>query len=453
MSSDIHSPAFRRAALASEKLRVLGLLVILTVVLAFTAVRAPWLGVEHVELQRQFLALLVAYIAYEAFRLAVVFRCIRAGRDLPLWSWAFNLLLESALPTLGLLLLTRSPSMGPYRALAAPMVSAYFLFILLSILRLSPLASLMSGLLAAAGYFAAVTYTYATYPNEAARAGVFPFPIYATYGVLLILGGGAAGAVAQRIRIHVLAALREEDLRRELELARSIQMGLLPTTAPVLPGYEIAGWNQPADETGGDYYDWQTLEDGRVVVTLADVTGHGISSALVAAVCRAYARSLLPLEAGLEPLVGRLNALLASDLPANRFVTMVMAVLEPGASRLHLLSAGHGPILVYRRSENEFQDLPAQGIPLGISDGFPFGAPQEITLAPGDMAILLTDGFIEWEDPAGEQFGLARLQDAIRSHADLPAQALIAELYSQLLRFTRGTKQSDDLTAVVIKRT
>jgi len=132
---------------------------------------------------------------------------------------------------------------------------------------------------------------------------------------------------------------------------------------------------------------------------------------------------------------------------------MVLAVLEPGASRLQFLSAGHGPILVYHRHANEFQDHAAQGIPLGISPVFPFGAPGEITLSPGDMAILLTDGFIEWEDPAGEQFGLARIKDAIRSHPDLPAPALIAQLYSEVLRFTRGTKQSDDLTAVVVRRT
>jgi serine phosphatase RsbU (regulator of sigma subunit) len=451
MSSDLHSPAFRRAALRSERLRVIGLLVILTVLVGFTAARATWLGIEHAELQQQLLTLLAAAIVYEGLRLALVSWSLRAGRDLPWWSWALNLLLESALPTVGLLLLTRSSVVGPYRALAAPVVSAYLLFILLSILRLSPLASTLSGLLAAAGYFTVLAYTYAAYPEPAATAALFPFPIYLTYGVMLILGGLAAGAVAHRLRLHALAALREEDVRRELELARSIQMGLLPTAAPILEGYEIAGWNQPADETGGDYYDWQTLADGRVVVSLADVTGHGISSALVAAVCRAYARSLLPLE--LEPLVSRINTLLASDLPGNRFVTMVLAVLEPGSARLQFLSAGHGPILVYNRRADQFRDYPAQGIPLGISATFPFGSPVETTLASGDLAILLTDGFIEWEDPAGEQFGLARIQQVIRAHRELPAHELIAQLHSEVLRFARGTKQSDDLTAVLVKRT
>src|SRR5205814_6172642 len=107
-----------------------------------------------------------------------------------------------------------------------------------------------------------------------------------------------AGMIAGEIRKQVEAALREAATRRQLEsvehdlaLARSIQQSLLPNMTPEIEGFEIAGWNQPADQTGGDYYDWQVLPNGTVVAELADVTGHGIGPALLAAVCRAYARA------------------------------------------------------------------------------------------------------------------------------------------------------------------
>ena len=126
------------------------------------------------------------------------------------------------------------------------------------------------------------------------------------YAIAFVIGGLVAGVVAGEIRKHVNAALREAETKRQLErlehdmqVARSIQQSLLPSTAPQIEGFQIAGWNQPADQTGGDYFDWQHLPSGRVVVALGDVTGHGIGSALLAAVCRAYARANLTMEDGL----------------------------------------------------------------------------------------------------------------------------------------------------------
>jgi serine phosphatase RsbU (regulator of sigma subunit) len=112
------------------------------------------------------------------------------------------------------------------------------------------------------------------------------------YAATLLIAGFVAGVVAGEFRKQVDAALREAELRRQVDslehdlgVARSIQQSLLPGTMPLIKGFEIAGWNQPADQTGGDYYDWQLLPDGKVVVALADVTGHGIGPALLASVC------------------------------------------------------------------------------------------------------------------------------------------------------------------------
>lgn len=201
---------------------------------------------------------------------------------------------------------------------------------------------------------------------------MFPVEIYLTYAVVILIGGIIAAAVAGQIRTHVRTALREAETRREVErlehdlgIARSIQQGLLPQNPPQLDGFEIAGWNQPADQTGGDYFDWQELADGRLAVSLADVTGHGIGPALVTAVCRAYARASFPSDSELESVMKQLNNLLFEDLPPERFVTFVVALLDPATSEIQLLSAGHAPLLLYTLAD----DLVPMGSPLAFFPG------------------------------------------------------------------------------------
>ncbi len=138
--------------------------------------------------------------------------------------------------------------------------------------------------------------------------------------------------MARHIRLHVVSALRKAENRAKLEqdtVARSIQQGLLPATVPKINGFDIVGWNKPADETGGDYIDWQQLADGRVAVTVDDVTGHGIGSALCMASCRAYLRAGFVTEPDLRSFLGHLNQLLHQDLPTEKFVTLAAGILNP----------------------------------------------------------------------------------------------------------------------------
>jgi phosphoserine phosphatase RsbU/P len=159
---------------------------------------------------------------------------------------------------------------------------------------------------------------------------------------------------------------------------------------PQIEGYEFGAWNQPADQTGGDY-DWQLLPDGRVIVALADVTGHGIGPALLAAVCRAYARASFKTGNGLLAAMGELNGALAGDIGEGRFVTFVAAVCAPGSSIVELLSAGHGPLLVYMK--DCVNETGAQGLPLGILPSFTSDPPEMLELQRGDLLVLATDGF------------------------------------------------------------
>jgi serine phosphatase RsbU (regulator of sigma subunit) len=226
----------------------------------------------------------------------------------------------------------------------------------------------------------------------------------------------------------------------------------MPTRPPQLDDFEIAGWNQPADQTGGDYFDWQLLPDGQLAISIGDATGHGIGPALVSALCRAYARASFLADQKQEQILERLNTLLASDLADDRFVTFAVIFLNPANSNIKVLSAGHGPILWYRRGANKWENFEAQGIPLGMIDGMSYEDSHLNYLRAGDMIVLVTDGFYEWQNPESEEFGLERMKDTIHAARDCSPEEVIARLYTAVKDFSKGTAQNDDLTAVVLKR-
>ncbi|HEX7296291.1 MAG TPA: PP2C family protein-serine/threonine phosphatase, partial [Pyrinomonadaceae bacterium] len=194
------------------------------------------------------------------------------------------------------------------------------------------------------------------------------------------------------------------------------------------------------------------LPDGRLAVSLGDATGHGIGPALVSALCRAYARASLVVDNEHDKVLDRLNRLLSDDLSANRFVTFALVFLDPSKSEVEVLSAGHGPILWYKHASNELENLEAQGIPLGMIAGITYEKASVRRLEPNDMIVLVTDGFYEWENPSGEEFGLQRLESVILQSQDCGAEEVIARLRNAVEEFCKGTEQKDDLTAVVLKR-
>jgi serine phosphatase RsbU (regulator of sigma subunit) len=172
----------------------------------------------------------------------------------------------------------------------------------------------------------------------------------------------------------------------------------------------------------------------------------------VSALCRAYARASFLVDREHDQVLEHLNGLLANDLADDRFVTFAVVFLNPARSEVKVLSAGHGPILCYRRASNKLENFEAQGIPLGMIAGMPYEDSRLKCLKSGDMIVLVTDGFYEWQNPEAEEFGLDRLRDTIREARDCSANEVIARLYTAVTDFSRGTKQEDDLTAVVIKR-
>jgi hypothetical protein len=452
----LQSEAFRKAVLKSERVRVVGLL--WTVGLAFTlAVVRTLISGDVVQMQALpvSVGLFLVFMAFEGVMFSKVHRAIATGKNLPGWIWPLVAFIETLLPTASIMVMTESEFLGPYRALVAPGLTAYFFFIGLSTLRLDPLLSRWTGICSAGGYGLMVLYTFQVYP--AGAPGALPVGLYITHALFLLVGGWIAGAVAGQIRNHVGTALVEarqsERMERDIEVARNIQQGLLPAESPRIEGFEIAGWNQPADETGGDYFDWLPLADGRVAVMLGDVTGHGIGPALVTAACRAYGRASMASGGDLGSALGKINSMLSKDLPSGKLVTFVTAVVDPSHRSVQLLSAGHGPLLLYTAADNRVQSFNAHGVPLGVMAEMSYGPAQKLDLAPGDALVLVTDGFFEWANTQSEQFGIDRLEQAVRDASDQSAATIISTLYKKVSSFVGDVVQDDDLTAVVIKRT
>ena len=451
----VGSKAFQLATLKSESYRIMGLLYLVGALGVYAIVRNVAIG--QFELLAMQLTLIALTLAYEGWMYLTVKKALKENSEVPEWRWYLNVFVESQIPTLGIFLLVHSELMPPYQALVAPALLVYFLFIILSTLRLRPDLSLLMGVFGSLGYLAVTLYTMQT--AAAAPSVALPERIFVVYAVMIFASGGLAAFVAKQIRGHVASALREAELQAELDrvshdlgIAKDIQQGLFPAGPPKLTDFDVAGWNKPADETGGDYYDWQFLPDGRIALSLADATGHGIGPALVGVSCRAYARASMLAGEMNESVLGRLNSLLAEDLESNRFVTFCVIFLNPKTSAFEVLSAGHGPILWHKYDEDKVESLEAQGVPLGMLDGFPYEAGNKGELGEGDFIALATDGFFEWENPEGEDFGIERMENVLRESRDLSAEEMVVKLREAVAEFCRGTKQMDDLTAVILKR-
>lgn len=457
----IDSVAFRRAQLKSEKLRIL---ITIAAVLGVILIHAVRMLLLHTPEDRFHLAaqlvFVTALVLYELLVLGSVRRSFERKIEPSRVVWLSPTIVESAMPSLGIALLASSAIPAPFRPLANPVVLTFFFFIILSILRLSPATSVLSGFIAAASFLLA-SYGLGWRPLVYSHASIqSPERAVFSYALLLLVAGGVAAAVATEVRRYVLAALREAEATRQVErlqhdmaIARSIQQSLLPRDTPTIQGFEVAGWNLPAEETGGDFYDWQTFPNGKVALLVADVTGHGLGPAILAAVCRAYTRANLNLQDGLINAMVRINAALVQDLTPGRFATLVAAVCCPNNDNVELLSAGHGPLFVYVLREDRMESWGAQALPLGIAPALSADPPRNICLNPGDLLLLVTDGFCEWENADGQQFGSKRLEDVVRAVKYKAPREIIQALYAAALDFSAGTQQQDDLTALVLKRT
>ena len=264
------------------------------------------------------------------------------------------------------------------------------------------------------------------------------------------LGALTGVAIKRQMLLDVAAA--KQRMERDLNIAREIQQNTLPKAMPKVSGYEVGGWNLPADQTGGDCFDLYELPGGRLGFMIADATGHGIGPALIVSQCRAVLRALVQLTEDPSFVAERLNTLLSGDLPGGRFVTLCFGHLRPDEHVIEYVSAGHGPVLHFHAATGQVDSYGATGLPLGITADEQIPLAEPIVMAAGDLFVVITDGFLEWTDPTEDQYGEQRLIELIRNNWRLPCDQLIRAIYEAVIAFSRGTPQLDDLTVSIIRR-
>ncbi len=246
-----------------------------------------------------------------------------------------------------------------------------------------------------------------------------------------------------------------EHLLSEFALAREAQQGMLPAAAPDLPGYSLEARCVPAREVGGDLFDYLDLPGGKIGLCVADVSGKGVPAALYMTLTKGMLAAEEDLGSGSRELASSLNAEFYAAGRRRTFVTMVFAALDPATGEVELVRAGHNPALLWRAATGECRYLKPRGIGLGLTGGRLFEDSLEsltLTLAPGDILLLYSDGLTEAMNPAREQFGEQRLSEALARHARLDAAELTGGLFDEVHAFAAGAPMHDDLTVLALKR-
>jgi serine phosphatase RsbU (regulator of sigma subunit) len=266
---------------------------------------------------------------------------------------------------------------------------------------------------------------------------------------LLVSIASQAGMAIDNARMYEQALL-QRGLERDLELAHEVQNSFLPETAPLIPQYHFFNFYRPANQVGGDYYDYVHLPDGRMAIIVADVVGHGIAAALLMAKLSAETRFCLASETSPAIALTKLNDRM-SHLQIDRFVTLVMAVLDPTNHVVTVVNAGHmAPIL--RKSSGEISEPghDTSGLPIGITEGIQY---EETTVAldAGDVVIMYTDGINERENVEGEPFGIDRIRQRVQEVEATPT-TIGRQIIDDVAQFAGNQVQQDDMCLVCIGR-
>lgn len=255
-----------------------------------------------------------------------------------------------------------------------------------------------------------------------------------------------ASLAIENERLHQ-SAQAERDMRRDLELAHDVQHGFLPQNRPMLPGYTFYDYYRPAQQVGGDYYDYIILKDGRVAVIVADVVGHGVAAALLMAKLSAESRFALATESDLVRAMSHLNSsILGLDL--DRFITLCLAMIDPATDSVTIINAGHvRPII--RRADGTLLEPETNhsSLPVGIMKDVAYN-PFQTQLKSGDCVLMFTDGVNECFNERQEQFGVQRIKAILQELKTESIGELGAHIVREVKRFIGPAQQNDDICLV-----
>lgn len=267
--------------------------------------------------------------------------------------------------------------------------------------------------------------------------------------VLAGIAGDAAQAIEQAVNHD--ERIGQEQLKRDLELAHRVQQGLLPTTPPTIPGYDVFDFYEAAQHVGGDFFSYVPLAGGAIAVVLADVCGKGVSAALMMATLAGDVRYSLASESNPALAVARINEAFLRSGWEDRFATMIVAVLEPASGRVRLVNAGHLPGLI-RDASGGVRTVGADesGLPLGVDSEIVYGSCSD-TLRPGEALILFTDGISEAMDHQHQCYGTERLTRVLAEPAKT-AKELGRRILADVERHAAGQVRTDDMCLVCLSR-
>ena len=251
-------------------------------------------------------------------------------------------------------------------------------------------------------------------------------------------------------------ANEKKRLDHDLAIARDIQRILLPAEAPIVNGFEISGMNVPARQVSGDYFDYIKVDDERLGVAIADVSGKGIPASLIMAICRSVLRSQAIGNPSPADVLQKVNRQLYPDIKEDMFISMAYLVLDHVRGGVTLARAGHDAPLLYQQKSQTLTPLKTPGMVVGIDSGDVFDrltTDVAVPLERNDCILLYTDGITEALDNEGNEFGLERTIASVQSSAIEGAQAIVTRLIDDLRSFVGSTPQNDDITMIAIRKT
>jgi len=251
-------------------------------------------------------------------------------------------------------------------------------------------------------------------------------------------------------------ANEKKRLDHDLEIARDIQRILLPAEAPAVNGFEISGINVPARQVSGDYFDYIKVDDQRLGVAIADVSGKGVPASLIMAICRSVLRSQAAQNPSPADVLKKVNRQLYPDIKEDMFISMAYLILDHAHNGVVLSRAGHDAPLLYKSSSQTVTPLKPPGMVLGIDSGSVFDrltSDVAVPLERDDCLVLYTDGVTEAIDTEGDEFGVERMIESVRASAMNGAPAIVTRLIDDVRNFVGSQPQNDDITLIAIRKT
>ena len=250
-------------------------------------------------------------------------------------------------------------------------------------------------------------------------------------------------------------ANEKKRLDHDLEIARDIQRILLPSEAPAIDGFQISGINVPARQVSGDYFDYIRVDDERLGVAIADVSGKGVPASLIMAICRSVLRAEAARNPSPADVLRKVNRQLYPDIKEDMFISMAYLILDHHRDSITLARAGHDAPLLYKQQSQTVTPVKSPGMVVGIDSGNVFDrltVDFAISLERDDCLVLYTDGVTETLNAEGDEFGVDRVIQAVRARANDGAQAIVKKIIQDVRDFTGSLPQNDDITLIAIRK-